>query len=272
MQDRFKIKIARRLPFLRAAIMRGIYRSRDPQLDELISYAGGRFFHYRFGKDYVPAEGLRADLSMNSLLEKCRNESLWHYQPGPCDTIIDLGAGLGEEALAYSRYIADTGRIYSIEAHPRVYEVLCRTIALNRLNNCLPLLGALCPDGKVARIRESGDSYEAGFISGDGIEVPSISLAGLIASEKRIDLLKANIEGAERFLVEQLAPEHTRKVRHVAVACHDFRANKEGNEFFRTRQLVRDFLAEQDFEIFSRDTGTDYLDDWIYASNKNPVS
>ena len=40
------------------------------------------------------------------------------YCPRPGDTVLDIGAGIGIDAMALSGLVGDTGRIYSLEAHP----------------------------------------------------------------------------------------------------------------------------------------------------------
>ncbi len=60
---------------------------------------------------------------------------LYGYRPEPGDTILDLGAGVGGEARLLSRLVGPSGRVVSVEAHPRMFGCLRRTIELNRLSN-----------------------------------------------------------------------------------------------------------------------------------------
>jgi hypothetical protein len=43
------------------------------------------------------------------------------YNPQPGDTIIDVGAGVGVDALSLALLVGNTGRIYSIEANPQTH-------------------------------------------------------------------------------------------------------------------------------------------------------
>ena len=40
----------------------------------------------------------------------------WGYLPRAGDTVIDVGAGIGEEAVIFSRLVGESGRVISIEA------------------------------------------------------------------------------------------------------------------------------------------------------------
>ena len=40
------------------------------------------------------------------------------YQPKPGDTVVDVGAGMGDDTLVFSRMVGPSGRVFSFEAHP----------------------------------------------------------------------------------------------------------------------------------------------------------
>ena len=82
-----------------------------------------------------------------------------------------------------------------------------------------------------------------------------------------IDLMKMNIEGAERDLLKSI--DDFSMVRRFAISCHDFRANHGDGEFFRTKDDVMRILAENDYEIKQFSYGRDYADDWIYAERRS---
>jgi hypothetical protein len=64
-----------------------------------------------------------------------------------------------------------------------------------------------------------------------------------------IDFLKMNIEGAERLAI--LGMKHAlRRVRHLCVACHDFRADRSEGEHYRTRDVVIEFLKQQGYRWY----------------------
>src|SRR5690348_17122655 len=47
-------------------------------------------------------------------------DDYWFHVYKPCagDTIVDIGAGRGEDVFAFSRAVGDAGRVVAIEPHP----------------------------------------------------------------------------------------------------------------------------------------------------------
>lgn len=272
MQEPLALKFARRFPLLRRPLMRWLYRRNLMKLENIVPADQNRAYLYHIEGLWLPNETLHTEVSFTNLLKKLKNESLFCYSPVDGDTVIDLGAGLGEETLLYALLVGERGRVISIEAQPGPYSVLAEVIKLNNLKNVTTFqLGIGEKKGKASLVNRD-PSYEAAYLSADSPEgeIEMRTLADIIDELKlgRIDLLKSNIEGAERFLFSSLQPAHFANIRHMAIACHDFRYQKEGNEFFRTKDLVKQSLERNGFTITERNTGTDYLDDWIYATNK----
>ena len=46
------------------------------------------------------------------------------YQPKPGDTVVDVGAGMGDDTLVFSRMVGPSGRVFSFEAHPDTFRCL----------------------------------------------------------------------------------------------------------------------------------------------------
>ena len=66
----------------------------------------------------------------------------------------------------------------------------------------------------------------------------------------RVDFLKMNIEGAERYAIGGMT-ETIKRTSAAAVAAHDFRANGR-DSFFKTRAIVQRFLERNGFETVTR--------------------
>jgi FkbM family methyltransferase len=268
----FQFIIARRFPWLRNILLRRLYRRRHIPLEKVYRSANGLHYLYEIDGVCYPNETLHGDVSFQHLLDKAKNESLHFYQPVQGDTVLDLGAGLGEEMVVLSRLVGSNGKVICIEANPEVFATLSELVRRNRPGNVMAAQYALAASNEPVYLRNPPGSYESGFLDttkAGNVEVQGIKIDSLISKFglNRIDLLKSNIEGAERFIT-LASPETMRKIRRVAIACHDFRLKDENNDFFRTRKPVEDFLLKNGFEIRSRNTGTDYLDDWVYGTNK----
>ena len=87
---------------------------------------------------------------------------------------------------------------------------------------------------------------------------------------EEIALLKMNIEGAEREAIRGMT-RMIRRSRFVCIACHDFRADRGEGEEFRTRDVVKEFLADHRLEIVERLNERPGIRDHIHAWNPELV-
>jgi FkbM family methyltransferase len=199
----------------------------------------------------------------------------WGYLPKPGDIVVDVGAGIGEEAVVFSRRVGSSGRVIAIEAHPETFACLRETIERSGLDNVTALNCAVADrDGELfisAGPTHLGPSHLMNTVlnGGSGTRVSARTLDSL-ADElalDHIDLLKMNIEGAEKMAVEgfdRLAPN----VRHAAISCHDFVATHFGGApHYVTKERVCAALEARGFAIRSRpDAADSWVRDYLYAS------
>lgn len=182
-------------------------------------------------------------------------ESYWfqHYTPGKNDGVIDVGAGIGEDAVILSRMVGPGGRIHAIEAHPGTYACLQSTVAQSKLDNVdLHLLAITETDG-IVRISDDAHHLANSIVgTGDGIAIPAQSLDHFIEQQgiEAVDLLKMNIEGAERGAMMGLE-EHAPRVRNLAISCHDFIADQGGGDHYRTKAAVRQRMIDLGFTVIA---------------------
>ncbi len=89
----------------------------------------------------------------------------WGYHPRLGDVVMDVGAGVGEETLTFSRAVGPGGRVICMEAHPRTLRCLEKLIEYNHLTNVTAVHEAATePSCAVATIRRlpgiSGQPFE----------------------------------------------------------------------------------------------------------------
>jgi FkbM family methyltransferase len=225
--------------------------------------------HYRGAK--IPHAVLGRASPPSIFTAEARETFLWGYTPRAGDVVFDIGAGIGAETLLFSRLVGRTGRVVSLEAHPRTYERLARLCDVNRLANVIPLNVAAADAEGTLRISDL-DHYLQNTvldIESDGIEVPARRLDALAhdLDVTSIDLLKMNIEGAERLALAGLE-EMIERTRHVCIGCHDFLADSGGPEEMRTKALIREFLVDRGFRVTARDDAADpWTRDYLYGVN-----
>lgn len=222
-----------------------------------IHRVGGRYFVDGEGFDYYgslikewPGQASRA-------LENPRDFWFHAFRPGPGDVVLDVGAGVGIDSMVFSDAVGPGGRVYAIEAHPGTYRHLLKTIQFNGLSNVTPVHGAIMHEACTIWMEDRADS-EANAVSMDrgpshlpeSIQAVSLDKFCDLHGVNRIDFVKMNIEGAERYAIQGMT-EVLERARAVAIACHDFLPGR-GDEF-RTKGLVADFLAQNGFRVLTRD-------------------
>jgi FkbM family methyltransferase len=199
-------------------------------------------------------------------------EDYWfrRYQPREGDTVFDIGAGRGEDTFAFSRAVGGKGRVVSIEAHPLTYELLERFCRLNHLENTALLnVAVMDKQGEISMV-ESED-WRANAVAADGtsgnVRVVATTIDRICNERaiKRIDFLKMNIEGAERYALPGME-SMLGSTKAICVACHDFLADRGLGESYRTKQLVEQFLVGHGFRTASYpDDPRDYVRCHVFA-------
>ena len=208
---------------------------------------------------------------MGFYLSEAQDYWLQHYRPQEGDVIVDVGAGRGEDTVAFSRAVGQSGRVLAIEAHPLSFAILKNFCRLNKLGNVTALHLAVMDRPGTVHISDSESSWIENAIqeTGDasGTEVRATTLHEVCEEEglKEIAFLKMNIEGAERQALPGMAPVMPR-IRQICVACHDFRSELGHGEQFRTRAFVEKFLLEHGFTLASRTNDPrDYVRDHVFG-------
>jgi FkbM family methyltransferase len=191
---------------------------------------------------------------------RCRNtHDHWFHVYKSCtgDIILDVGAGKGEDALAFSRAVGPDGRVICVEAHPTIFRCLRLFCEMNNLLNITPVNYAIVDTLGPVAINATAD-WQANSIGNAGgansVSVAGITLDELVKQESipRIDFLKMNIEGAEAAAIRGMG-ESLRITRALCISCHDFRADYGDGEYFRTKAVVQNAVRNAGFKILSRD-------------------
>lgn len=185
-----------------------------------------------------------------------RDLFLYDYEPCPGDTVVGVGAGVGGEVRLFSRLTGPAGRVVSVEAHPRTYGCLVRTVAENALTNVTTVHCAVVARPGPVLLEDDQDVHIRNGLTADpsvGVPVPGRTLDELVATLglDRIDLLTMNIEGAERAALAGSA-RTLRLVRHLTVSCHDFLAAGPDRAWQRTFDDVTRLLTAAGFTIRTR--------------------
>lgn len=250
------------------------------RLDVKIAYTAGQWTR-RIGAQrfldgpnfiYIPENFQQWRQQTEHYASETRDYWLRFYEPKEGDTIIDVGAGHGEDTLTFSRLVGKTGRVIAIEAHPLSFKALKNFCRLNQLDNVAPVHLALMDEPGSVHIIESEIWLENRVTSNgeppSSMTVPAGTLDDLCRrlGVREISFLKMNIEGAESYALLG-AVETMPRIRHVCIACHDFRADQGHGDQFRTRAFVEQLLGNQGFTAsFRLDDPRDYIRDQVSGS------
>jgi FkbM family methyltransferase len=196
---------------------------------------------------------------------------MYRYLPREGDTIVDVGAGTGWETLYFSRSVGPSGRVISIEAHPNTFRCLSKMCEQNRLENVTLVQAAVGAQEGEVQLSDAHEHEESRVVTaGSGIRVAGTTLDNIFRSLglSRVDLLKMNIEGAERSALFGMG-EMAQRTMNVCISCHDFLADEGGPDELRTKADVIAFLKQNGFAVTLRESdGRCNVRDFVYGLNE----
>lgn len=121
----------------------------------------------------------------------------------PGDTVIDAGANIGSVAMLFSVLVGKDGKVYAIEAHPQTFKYLTGNIELNAAENIKLFNVALGnKNGDIQFSNLKSDNRNMVTFGDTGITIPLKRLDELEINTENIALLKIDVEGYEKFVIE----------------------------------------------------------------------
>lgn len=144
------------------------------------------------------------------------------------DTVVDVGANIGEVSIVLSQHVGSTGQVFAFEPQPRVFQYLLGNLALNRCSNVMARNLALGSTPGVARMSDDKQDDMNRITQAGVIEVACSTLDAELPSDS-IALLKIDVEGSELSVLKgagdvlaraacvncELIDEHCRRYGHA---------------------------------------------------------
>ena len=117
------------------------------------------------------------------------------------DTVVDVGANIGETVLTESVAVGDSGRVIAFEPHPRIFGFLKRNLELNGVQNVEAHNLGLGEKPGIASFSD-GKRDDMNRVNGDdsGLQVQIETLDRAVIYGGKIQLLKVDVEGFEKFV------------------------------------------------------------------------
>lgn len=108
---------------------------------------------------------------------------------------------MGDTALASACAAGPSGRVYAIEAHARTYKFLVENILLNESLCIVPICSAVGSHRGVARMSDRRHD-DMNRIGEGSLSVQVNQLDSLVPSQRPYALVKIDVEGYEKFVLE----------------------------------------------------------------------
>ena len=123
----------------------------------------------------------------------------------PGSTFVDIGANVGTFVFPAARKVGMDGRVIAVEASPRIFPYLQRSVDLNRATNViLRRCAASDVAGPVQFFEPPLEKFAMGALAQqfhtNPVEVDALPLDQILEEEgiDRVDVLKVDVEGFER--------------------------------------------------------------------------
>ncbi|HLQ68582.1 MAG TPA: FkbM family methyltransferase [Gemmatimonadales bacterium] len=155
--------------------------------------------------------------------------------------IIDAGANVGFATLFFARRFPNA-RVLAVEPDRSNYELLLRNT--QRYPQVTPIRAALWPQSVPLKIDNPNDPHWAFRVSearDDPSEVRGVTVSELmvLAGTSTIDILKLDIEGAEKEVFESRFEPWMDKVKVIVVELHDGLRAGCSTAFYRAMSRLR---------------------------------
>lgn len=163
------------------------------------------------------------------------------------DRVIDIGGNIGVLAIRAALSVGVEGQVYSVEPHPRIYQYLLNNIKFNKLENVQTFNYAIgeSSEDSITFSQKPDDSQNQVIKGGHGISIPMRKLDDLPIQESEINLLKIDVEGYEKFVLEG-ASQILSRIQCIYFESWEYHFAKFG---YHTSDVMK-LLIEKGFQCF----------------------
>lgn len=191
-----------------------------------------------------------------------------HVEEG--DTVLDIGAHIGNHTLTLRDSVADTGYVFAFEPNPRNAALLSDTVTRNGFQNVEVVNKALGESDGTAALRfEDGNTGSATVLGGDiqmnEIEIEVVSLESFLSMKgiDSIDFMKIDVQGGEINIIPHIDLRNVSTIL-LEVHCGTFLSDDQVSTIHSTLTdygVVTDLNGKRihSLDEFNRDTAYSIL-------------
>ncbi|MGH2443585.1 MAG: FkbM family methyltransferase [Chloroflexota bacterium] len=166
---------------------------------------------------------------------RMEDEAFFSRYLRPGDAVIDVGANIGHLSLLAGTLVGPGGSVVAIEAHPRTLRYLTGNIALNDTTNIAAVHCAVGSEAGTLHLSSAhNDDLNAVAPDGSGLTVPVLPLDGMELPGSAIALLKIDVEGYEKYVIEGGA-QTLKRTQCIYFETKDAHAERYG---YTSNQLI----------------------------------
>jgi len=183
------------------------------------------------------------------------------------DKVIDIGANIGTITLLAANLVGTTGKVYSIEPHPKIYKFLQNNIKLNNFTNVITFNVAIGNEKSRIGFSDIKSDDQNRIVKSDStLTVDLVKLDDLPINEKIIDLLKIEAMGFEKFVLEG-SDKILKKTKciHLPIAGVYHKFFKLYGYHYNE---ILDILWGENFEIYEYDNKKNL---YLVSADSNPA-
>ncbi len=134
--------------------------------------------------------------------------------------IIDVGSNIGISILYFNELFPNS-KIIGIEADPTVFGILKKNTENIKSDLELHNKAVWNSENEILQFGSTGADAGSLFAKENLINVETICLSSILKKYEEIDMLKIDIEGAEKEVIEE-CKNYLNRVKHIFVEFHSF--------------------------------------------------
>jgi len=127
------------------------------------------------------------------------------------DTVIDVGANIGTHAIAFSRMVGKSGKVFAFEPQPRLEAILAANVHLNKLQNVFwsdKAVGNEDTKAAIPGMPDDTEKFNFGSVSilhttrnDPGPSVVDMITIDSFAADMSPSVIKIDVEGMEAYVI-----------------------------------------------------------------------